>query len=90
MCLKVAYPDHVALLRGNHECRQITQIYGFYDECVQKFGDVEVWQACTSVFDYLRFYYLFLHFFSLCALIDGNIFCVHGGLSPEIHTLDDV
>ena len=33
MLLKVRYPNRICLIRGNHETRQITQIYGFYTEC---------------------------------------------------------
>lgn len=80
LALKVRYPDRVSLLRGNHESRQITQVYSFYDECMQKYGTIFVWKACVEVFDCL----------SLSALVDGQLFCVHGGLSPSIQKIDDV
>mmetsp|Transcript_5598 Transcript_5598/g.12430 ORF Transcript_5598/g.12430 Transcript_5598/m.12430 type:complete len:319 (+) Transcript_5598:100-1056(+) len=80
VALKARYPDRITMTRGNHECRQITQVYGFYDECLRKYGSVNVWRYCTEVFDYL----------SLSALIEEKIFCVHGGLSPSITTLDQI
>jgi len=80
VAMKVRYKDRVTILRGNHESRQITQVYGFYDECLRKYGNANVWKFFTDLFDYLP----------LTALIETQIFCLHGGLSPSIDSLDHI
>jgi serine/threonine-protein phosphatase 4 catalytic subunit len=80
LALKVRYPLRLTMLRGNHESRQTTQAYGFYDECLRKYGNPNVWKMCTDVFDCL----------TLSAVVENRIFCVHGGLSPSISSLDQL
>jgi len=78
--LKVRYQDRIVMTRGNHESRQITQVYGFYDECLKEYGNANVWKLFTDLFDYLP----------LTALIEKQIFCLHGGLSPSIDSLKNI
>jgi len=80
--LKTYYPNEVHLLRGNHECASINRDYGFYDECKNRLSSngVKVWRRFTDMFNRLP----------VAALVGGKIFCVHGGLSPELTQLEQV
>ncbi|XP_063718528.1 serine/threonine-protein phosphatase 2A catalytic subunit beta isoform-like [Symsagittifera roscoffensis] len=82
LALKIRYPCRVTILRGNHECRNVTQVYGFYDECLNKYTGMgsKVWSLLTDVFDYLP----------LLAVIDNDIICMHGGLSPSLPHLNSL
>nr|CAB3497796.1 unnamed protein product [Digitaria exilis] len=81
-------PDTNYLFMGDYvdrgyysvETVTITQVYGFYDECLRKYGNANVWKTFTDLFDY----------FPLTALVESEIFCLHGGLSPSIETLDNI
>eukprot|EP00486_Rosalina_sp_Unknown_P014295 CAMPEP_0201592110 /NCGR_PEP_ID=MMETSP0190_2-20130828/190090_1 /ASSEMBLY_ACC=CAM_ASM_000263 /TAXON_ID=37353 /ORGANISM="Rosalina sp." /LENGTH=379 /DNA_ID=CAMNT_0048050725 /DNA_START=70 /DNA_END=1209 /DNA_ORIENTATION=+ len=75
-CYKIKYRNDFYLLRGNHECGSINRIYGFFDECKRRYpdGGIRLWKTFTDVFNYLP----------VAAIIDEKIFCMHGGLSPQI------
>ena len=47
---------------------------------MRKYGSANVWRFSTDLFDYMP----------LSVLVDGNVFGVHGGLSPEVAGLDDI
>lgn len=80
IALKIRYKDRITVLRGNHETSDANRLYGFYDECIKKYGNDRVWRLFTEVFNFLP----------LAALVDNQIFCVHGGLSPKIARIDDI
>ncbi|CAN1183077.1 Serine/threonine-protein phosphatase PP2A-2 catalytic subunit [Linum perenne] len=65
---------------GNENWKGDWSRYGFYDECLRKYGNANVWKHFTDLFDYLP----------LTALIESQVFCLHGGLSPSLDTLDNI
>ncbi|ORX81803.1 Metallo-dependent phosphatase [Basidiobolus meristosporus CBS 931.73] len=79
LCYKIKYPENFFLLRGNHECANVTRVYGFFDECKRRCS-IKIWKTFINVFDTLP----------IAALVAGKIFCVHGGLSPHLHHMDDI
>lgn len=76
---KIQYPENFFLLRGNHECAYVNRQFGFYDECAQRFHR-SLWRTFGKVFECLP----------MAAIIDGRIFCVHGGISPSLKSIDDI
>ena len=79
LCYKIKYPEKVILLRGNHESSVVTRIYGFYDECKRRYN-INIWRSFILLFNYLP----------IAAVISENIFCVHGGLSPDLNKIEDI
>lgn len=95
LCYKIKYPENFFLLRGNHECANVTRgrykmlwsvtplivslVYGFYDECKRRVN-IKIWKTFIDVFNTLP----------IAAVVASKIFCVHGGLSPSLSNMDDI
>jgi serine/threonine-protein phosphatase PP1 catalytic subunit len=79
LCFKIKYPENFFMLRGNHESANITKIYGFYDECKRRLN-LKSWKTFIDVFNTLP----------IAAIISDKIFCIHGGLSPNLYSLDQI
>ena len=85
---KIKYPNDIYLLRGNHETASMNRIYGLFDECKQRYN-IRIWKYFNDAFNCM----------SICGIInysinnndiDKNIFCVHGGISPDFKSLSEV
>ena len=79
MAYKIKYPENFFMIRGNHEAELVNRIYGFYDECRKRYN-VKLWKNFTDMFNWLP----------IAALIDDKIFCVHGGLSPDLENIEQL
>ena len=79
VALKVRYPDRVTIIRGNHESRDHAGVR-VLRRVHAEYGHAGIWKAFTDLFDYMP----------LTAVIENQIFCPHGGLSPSIDSLEDV
>ena len=91
LAYKIKYPENFFILRGNHECASINRIYGFYFECIftshpfvillgKHRYSVKLWKTFTDCFNCLP----------VAAIVDEKIFCMHGGLSPGLTSMDEI
>ena len=78
-CLKLLFPDKIYLLRGNHECVNISMNYGFYEEVCSKYVNGALFYQFHSVFKGLP----------IAVIIGRKIICLHGGISPEFTSLEE-
>lgn len=77
--IKLNYPKNIFMIRGNHECRQMTAFFNFRAECLAKY-DLEIYDAVMDSFDGLP----------LACIVNNKFIAIHGGISPELTTLEDI
>lgn len=78
--LKLKYPEHIFLIRGNHECASLNRLYGFFDECLRRYNSLAAWNAFVATFNVLPF----------AAVINERILCIHGGISPLLESVAQI
>ncbi|KAI1710641.1 calcineurin-like phosphoesterase domain-containing protein [Ditylenchus destructor] len=78
--LKVLYPEHMTLLRGNHESLGCNYAYGFHNEAESRYPQSDIYSQLNNAFFTMPF----------CALIEKTIFCLHGGISEDLLTFEQL
>ena len=80
----IKYPNNLVLLRGNHDSRMFSNMYGLHSECFKKYSNKdeaqEIFNMINELFDLLQ----------LAAIVDNKYFCVHGGLSPDLKKIEEI
>ena len=79
LAYKIKYPKNIFLLRGNHESEIINHVYGFFDECKRRYN-IKIYKLFSDCFNWLP----------ISAIVDDKILCMHGGLSPDLTSLDKI
>ena len=79
LAYKIKYPNNFFLLRGNLETASMSRTHGFYDECKRRFN-IKLWETFIDAFNCMP----------VAALIDEKIFCCHGGLSPDLNSMEQI
>ena len=77
--LKIAHPNEVFLLRGNHECKLMTVTHNFRTDCLKKY-DQELYSMFIESFNNLP----------ISCIINGKYLAVHGGLSPKVKSILEI
>ncbi|ERM93688.1 hypothetical protein AMTR_s00004p00179740, partial [Amborella trichopoda] len=83
LALKIEYPEHVHLIRGNHEAADINALFGFRIECIERMGEND------GIWAWTRFNQLF-NTLPLAALIEKKIICMHGGIGRSINFVEQI
>jgi len=79
--LKINYPNEIIMLRGNHESRAMTEHFTFREEVLKKYdGDEDIYEKFIESFESMP----------ISADVNGDYLCMHGGISPELQTVDDI
>jgi len=79
MAYKCQFPEKLYMLRGRHDCRQIARMSEFYEEVCRLYSR-KLWRSFIDVLNHLP----------LCARVNGRVFCVSGGISPELRHLEQI